>query len=96
MSRRTPDHLRRTIVIIRPIVVGVNPKRDEREAVEFAVMISRMTGAPLEVVATSWFDSTPGRTLRKDFEADFARRFADVLGDGGMAGGAPLGRACPA
>lgn len=67
-------------MIIRPIVVGVHPKREEREAVELAVALSRMTGAPLEFVATSWFDSTPGRTLRKDFEADFARRFADVLG----------------
>lgn len=67
-------------MIIRPIVVGVHPKREEREAVELAVVLSRMTGAPLEFVATSWFDSTPGRTLRKDFEADFARRFADVLG----------------
>lgn len=66
-------------MIIRPIVVGVHPKREEREPVELALMLSRMTGAPLEVVSTSWFDSTPGRTLRKDFEEEFARRFADVL-----------------
>jgi len=66
-------------VITRPIVVGVHPKCEEREAVELAVMLAGMTGAPLEVVAASWFDSTPGRTLRKDVEATFARRFAGVL-----------------
>ena len=68
-------------MIIRPIVVGVHPKRQEREPVELALMLSRMTGAPVEIVSTSWFDSTPGRTLRKDFEEEFARRFADVLED---------------
>ncbi len=64
-----------------PIVVGVHPTRNETEPVELAVMLSCMTHAPLEVVGTYWFDSTPARSASRDFEARCAQEVEAALED---------------
>ena len=78
--------------MVRPIVVGVHPARHEREPVELAAMLSCMTDAELEVVATFWFDPTPARTARKDFEGKLAQETQEALEDRF----ADTGRACSA
>lgn len=65
-----------------PIVVGVHPTRNEREPVELAVMLSCMTQAPLEVVGTYWFDSTPARSAPQDFHSKLIHEVQAALEDG--------------
>ena len=61
--------------MVPPIVIGAHPKRDDSSPLELGVNLSRLTGAPLHVVGSFWFDSTPGRTA----EADFGRALEDKV-----------------
>jgi nucleotide-binding universal stress UspA family protein len=60
----------------------VHPTRTEREPVELAVMLSCLTEAPLEVVGTYWFDSTPARSAPRDFEAKCLQEIQSALEEG--------------
>ncbi|CAA9484428.1 MAG: hypothetical protein AVDCRST_MAG38-2234 [uncultured Solirubrobacteraceae bacterium] len=71
-----------------PIVVGVHPTRQENEPVELAVMLSCLTHAPLEVVGTYWFDSTPARTAPRDFASRCMEGIREALEDRFDASGA--------
>jgi len=51
------------------IVIGAHPKRDDSAPLELGVSLARSTGAPLAVVGTYWFDSTPQRTAGEDYSA---------------------------
>lgn len=53
--------------MVPSIVVGVHPKRHEQEPIDFAMAISRLTGAPIDVVASYWFDTTPQRTAPDEY-----------------------------
>ena len=72
--------------MVPPIVIGAHPKRDDSSPLELGVMLSRVTGAPLHVVGSFWFDSTPGRTAEAEYGRALEgkiRRAADrVLGAG--------------
>ncbi|CAA9488133.1 MAG: hypothetical protein AVDCRST_MAG38-2462 [uncultured Solirubrobacteraceae bacterium] len=74
--------------MVRPIVIGAHPKRDDRSPLELGVTLSRLTGAPLQVVGSYWFDSTPGRTAQIDYGRELERKVrhavARVLGAGDL------------
>jgi len=74
--------------MVPPIVIGAHPKRDDSAPLELGVMLSRLTGAPLHVVGTFWFDSTPHRTAPDDYEQALrlkvSRAVDHVLGDAGI------------
>jgi nucleotide-binding universal stress UspA family protein len=53
--------------MVPPIVIGAHPKRCEPEPIELGLMLSRLTHAPIDVVSTFWFDSTPQRTASADY-----------------------------
>jgi len=53
--------------MVPSIVVGAHPKRHEREPIAFAITLSRLTGAPIDVVASYWFDTTPQRTAPDEY-----------------------------
>lgn len=77
--------------MVPSIVVGAHPKRHEREPIELAIAISRLTHAPIDVVASYWFDTTPqrtapdeyGRVLREEIQQRLERAFS---GSDGAAG----------
>ena len=70
--------------MVAPIVIGAQPKRDDLAPIELGVMLSRLTGAPIHVVGTYWFDSTPRRTASEEYgealRQDVGRAVAQVLG----------------
>lgn len=70
--------------MVAPIVIGAQPKQDDLAPLELGVMLSRLTGAPIHVVGTYWFDSTPRRTANEEFASalreDVGRAVAQVLG----------------
>src|SRR3712207_257775 len=53
--------------MVPPIVIGADPKRREPEPIELGLMLSRLTQAPIDVVGTYWFDTSPQRTARDDY-----------------------------
>jgi nucleotide-binding universal stress UspA family protein len=53
--------------MVPPIVIGAHPKRHEPEPISLGLMLSRLTHAPIDVVATFWFDATPKRTASEDY-----------------------------
>ena len=53
--------------MLPPIVIGAHPKRDDSAPLELGVKLARLTGAPVHVVGTYWFDSTPQRTATSDY-----------------------------
>jgi nucleotide-binding universal stress UspA family protein len=53
--------------MVPPIVIGAHPKRHEPEPIELGLMLSRLTHAPIDVVGTFWFDTTPQRTACDDY-----------------------------
>lgn len=53
--------------MVPSIVVGAHPKRHEQEPIGFAIAISRLTHAPIDVVASYWFDTTPQRTAPDEY-----------------------------
>jgi nucleotide-binding universal stress UspA family protein len=50
-----------------PIVIGAHPKRHDREPIELGVSVSRLTRAPMDVVGTFSFDTTPHRTATDEY-----------------------------
>ena len=71
--------------MLPPIVIGAHPKRDDSAPLELGVKLARLTGAPLYVVGTYWFDSTPQRTGSADYaeslKAGIRRVVAAAVGD---------------
>jgi len=65
----------------QPIVIGAHPKRDDRAPLELGVMLARLTGAPLHVVSTYWFDSTPRRTAVDEYADGLRRKLGHVIED---------------
>jgi nucleotide-binding universal stress UspA family protein len=65
--------------MLPPIVTGAHPKRDDSAPLELGVMLSRLTGAPLHVVGTFWFDSTPQRTAAADHADSLKRGIRQVV-----------------
>jgi nucleotide-binding universal stress UspA family protein len=53
--------------MVPPIVIGAHPRRHEPEPIELGLMLSRLTHAPIDVVATFWFDATPQGTASVDY-----------------------------
>ncbi len=53
--------------MVPSVVVGVHPKRHEQEPIDLAIAISRLTHAPIDVVASYWFDTTPQRTAPDEY-----------------------------
>jgi nucleotide-binding universal stress UspA family protein len=53
--------------LVPPIVIGAHCKRHEPEPIELGLMLSRLTHAPIDVVGTFWFDTTPHRTAAGDY-----------------------------
>jgi len=74
--------------MVPPIVIGAHPKRDDSAPLALGVMLSRLTGAPLHVVGTFWFDSTPQRTAPEDYGRALREKVQhavdEVLGDAGI------------
>lgn len=70
--------------MVAPIVIGAQPKRDDLAPLELGVMLSRLTGAPIHMVGTYWFDSTPRRTANEEYaealRGDVARAVEQALG----------------
>ena len=70
--------------MVGPIVIGAQPKRDDLAPLELGVMLSRLTGAPIHVIGTYWFDSTPRRTANEEYaealRQDVGRAVEQVLG----------------
>jgi nucleotide-binding universal stress UspA family protein len=77
--------------MVPPIVVGAHPKRREQEPIELALMISRLTGAPIDVVGTFWFDTTPQRTASDEYgralREEVQRSLEQAVGDPDRASG---------
>jgi nucleotide-binding universal stress UspA family protein len=65
--------------MVPPIVVGAHPKRHEPEPLELAVKFSCLTGAPLDVVGSYWFDTTPHRTASDEYAETLAREARQSL-----------------
>lgn len=71
--------------MVPPIVVGAHPKRHEQEPIELALAISRLARAPIDVVGTFWFDTTPerrasdqyGSALREEVQQTLERALGD-------------------
>ena len=61
------------------IVIGAHPKRDDSAPLELGVSLARRTGAPLAVVGTYWFDSTPQRTAGEDYSATLQQSIGRVV-----------------
>jgi nucleotide-binding universal stress UspA family protein len=53
--------------MLSPIVIGAHPKRHEQEPIELGLMVSRLTLAPMDVVGTFWFDTTPHRAASDEY-----------------------------
>lgn len=53
--------------MLPPIVIGAHPKRHEQEPIELGLMVSRLTLAPMDVVGTFWFDTTPQRAASDEY-----------------------------
>jgi hypothetical protein len=73
--------------MLSPIVIGAHPKRHEQEPIELGLMVSRLTLAPMDVVGTFWFDTTPhraasdeyGRLMREDVQQSLERAVGDRI-----------------
>ncbi len=74
-----------------PIVIGAPPKRHEPGPIELGLMLSRLTEAPIDVVGTFWFDSTPNHTAseehRRTLNDEVQRALEHSLGEAGRASG---------
>jgi nucleotide-binding universal stress UspA family protein len=67
-----------------PIVIAVHPKRPEPEPIGLGVMLAHLTHAPIDVVSTFWFDTTPHRTAVDDYGQavrDAVQQALDAVGD---------------
>jgi len=65
--------------MVPPIVIGAHPKRQDPEPIELGVMLSRLTQAPIDVVATFWFDSTPHGTASDDYRRTLTEEVQDRI-----------------
>ena len=65
--------------MVPAIVIGVHPKRREPEPIELAVKLSRLTHAPIDVVGTFWFDTTPRRTAADDYAREISQDVQEAL-----------------
>ena len=77
--------------MVAPILIGAHPSRHESEPMELGVMLSRLTGAPLELLGTFWFDRTPGRTAAHDHQENLTREVREALDRMVAHSGAPIG-----
>jgi len=71
--------------MIPPIVVGAHPKRNESAPLELGAQLASMTDAPLHVIGSYWFDTTPRRTASEDYCGALrheVRRVLERLGPG--------------
>jgi nucleotide-binding universal stress UspA family protein len=53
--------------MLPPIVIGAHPKRRDREPIELGLTVSRLTGAPIDVVGTFLFDTTQERRAADEY-----------------------------
>lgn len=65
--------------MVAPIVIAAHPSRHESEPMELGGMLSRLTGAPLEVLGTYWFDTTRSRTAPRDLQESLSREVREAL-----------------
>lgn len=66
--------------MLPPIVIGAHPKRRDREPIELGLAISRLTGAPIDVVGTFLFDTTPHRTPTEEYGRALSEQVQEAAG----------------
>jgi nucleotide-binding universal stress UspA family protein len=64
-----------------PIVIGAHPKRHDREPIELGLTVSRLTRAPMDVVGTFSFDTSPHRTATDDYGRILREQVRQAVGD---------------
>lgn len=77
--------------MVAPIVIAAHPSRHESEPMELGGMLARLTGAPLEVLGTYWFDTTKGRTAPHDVQESLTREVHEALDQVAARSGTPVG-----
>jgi nucleotide-binding universal stress UspA family protein len=67
--------------MLPPIVIGAHPKRHDREPIELGLVVSGLTGAPMDVVGTFSFDTTPHRTATDEYGRILREQVQQAVGD---------------
>jgi nucleotide-binding universal stress UspA family protein len=67
--------------MLPPIVIGAHPKRHDREPIELGLRISRLTRAPIDVVGTFSFDTTPQRTATDEYGRILREKVQHAVGE---------------
>jgi nucleotide-binding universal stress UspA family protein len=67
--------------MLPPIVIGAHPKRRDREPIELGLTVSRLTHAPIDVVGTFLFDSTPHRSAPEEYGRVLRDQLQQAAGD---------------
>jgi nucleotide-binding universal stress UspA family protein len=63
------------------IVVGAHPKRHDREPIELGLALGRLTRAPIDVVGTFLFDTTPQRRPTEEYGRLLEEEVQQAIGD---------------
>jgi nucleotide-binding universal stress UspA family protein len=67
--------------MLPPIVIGAHPKRHDREPIELGLTVSRLTRAPMDVVGTFMFDTTPHRSGTDEYGRILREEVQQAVGD---------------
>lgn len=67
--------------MLPPIVIGAHPKRRDREPIELGLALARLTHAPMDVVGTFLFDTTPHRTATDEYCRVLREEVEQAAGD---------------
>jgi nucleotide-binding universal stress UspA family protein len=67
--------------MLPPIIIGAHPKRHDREPIVLGHTISRLTRAPMDVVGTFLFDTTPHRRGTDEYGRILREQVEQAVGD---------------